>query len=74
MIDNHIYLFIDRTIIRFEIKHDASTKELYSKINDLINCYNIKILVYKNKPIKSAVNITLRDYNIHNDGYIEIRN
>ena len=46
---------------------------LYNKINDLIDYGDVKLIVYNNKPIKSAVNITLMDYNIQKNSYIEIR-
>ena len=74
MFDNHIYLYLRGTSIQIEIKHDASTNELYNNIISLFDHQTIKLLVYKKKPIKSALNITLKDYNIQNNSYIEIRN
>lgn len=73
MYDDHIYLYLRGTTTQIEIKHDASTRILYNKIKDLINYTDVKLLVYKNKPIKSAVNITLMDYNIQKNSYIDIR-
>ena len=32
MFDNHIYLYLRGTSIQIEIKHDASTNELYNNI------------------------------------------
>ena len=73
MFDNYIDLYLRGTTIKIKIKHDAPTRLLYNKINELIDYSDLKLLVYNNKPIKSAVNITLMDYNIQKNSYIEIR-
>ena len=73
MFDNYIDLYLRETRININIKHNASTRILYNKINDLIDYGDVKLIVYNNKPIKSAVNITLMDYNIQKNSYIEIR-
>ena len=73
MLDNYIYLYLRGTSIKIEIKHNASTRILYNKINDLIDYADVKLIVYNNKPIKSVVNITLMDYNIQKYSYIDIR-
>lgn len=73
MNDNYIDLYLRGTRIKIEIKHNASTRILYNKITELIDYADLKLLVYNNKPIKSAVNITLMDYNIQKNSYIDIR-
>ena len=73
MYDNYIYLYLRGTSIIIKIKHNASTRILYNKINELIDNTDVKLIVYNNKPIKSAVNITLIDYNIQKNSYIDIR-
>ena len=73
MFDNYIDLYLRGTRTKIEIKRDSSTNELYNKIIGKIDDQTIKLLVYKNKPIKNALNITLRDYNIQNNSYIELK-
>jgi hypothetical protein len=43
MFDNHIYLYLRGTSIQIEIKHDASTNELY---NNIIGLFDHKLLNY----------------------------